>query len=74
MLSRLLETDFAYGFYDMYFYYHEWKRHLNKPSGYYYNGDECMYTKQATHDFFNGLAFASGCRDNGYDIWFEKYC
>lgn len=74
MLSRLLESDFIYGFRDMYLLYTKWIRlvkHL--PSGRYVNGKECEYIREATHFFFNDLSYSMGGWINGYEIWYEKY-
>jgi hypothetical protein len=75
MLGRFIESDFIYGFRDIYFQYCRWVRltkHL--PSGRRMNGRECEYIRQATHDFFNGLSYSMGGWINGYVIFYEKYC
>ena len=74
MLARLLESNLAYGFYDIQCYFRQWVRLIQLGDGYLSSGDECMQVKQAEHDFFTGLALTMGSRENGYEVWYEKYC
>lgn len=72
LTARISESNFVWGFREIAFYYNSWRKLLAFPSGILPNGEECVYIKQLSHDFFTGMTLMVG-RDSGQEIWFEKF-
>lgn len=68
LIDRILVTDFVWGFYDIRFHCKEWWRMVTQNG----NDNDCLYTKQWTHDFFNGMTSAVS-RYCDYYIEYEKF-
>lgn len=68
LIDRFLVTDFMWGFQDIAFHFREWRRMVTLNG----NNQDCLYTKQWTHDFFNGMTSAVS-RYCDYYIEYEKF-